>query len=99
MTRRCVECGAAQTQRRGNVPYPEAGLENVQLLNVPVWICENGHEEVEIPAIEELHNLLAHMIVRQVAPLSGRDLRFLRKRVGLTARQFASQIGRTPEWI
>jgi transcriptional regulator with XRE-family HTH domain len=71
----------------------------VQLLNVPVWVCENGHEEVEIPAVEELHNLLAHMIVRQVPPLSGRDVRFLRKRVGLTARQFAQQIGRTPEWI
>jgi transcriptional regulator with XRE-family HTH domain len=71
----------------------------VELLNVPVWVCDNGHEEVEIPAIEELHNLLAHMVVRQVAPLSGRDLRFLRKRIGLTARQFANRVGRTPEWI
>lgn len=99
MTRRCVECGAPQTQRRVNLPYQESGLENVLLLNVPVWVCTNGHEEAEIPAVRELHNLLAHMIVRQLAPLSGRDVRFLRKHVGLTARQFAHQIGRTPEWI
>jgi transcriptional regulator with XRE-family HTH domain len=81
------------------VDYPESGLDNVQLLNVPVWVCANGHEEVDIPAVEDLHNLLANLIVRQPAPLSGKDIRFLRKRVGLTARQFAAQIGRTPEWI
>ena len=99
MTRRCVECGSTQTQDRTNVPYPESGLDNVQLLNVPVWMCQNGHVEIEIPAVGDLHNLLAHMIVRQRAPLSGRDVRFLRKRAGLTARQFAAQIGRTPEWV
>lgn len=99
MIRRCVECGAPQTLTRSDEPYPESGLDNVQLLNVPVWICQNGHREVEIPAIEDLHNLLAHMIVRQTPTLSGKDVRFLRKRVGLTARQFAHRIGRTPEWI
>lgn len=97
--RRCVECGAPQTLSREAVAYPESGLDHVQLLNVPVWVCENGHREVEIPAIEDLHSLLAHMIVRQPVPLSGRDVRFLRRRAGLTARQFATQIGRTPEWI
>lgn len=97
--RRCVECGEAQILSRNAVPYPESGLDNVQLLNVPVWTCKNGHHEVEIPAIQELHNLLAHMIVRQPAPLSGGDIRFLRKRVGLTARQYAARIGRSPEWI
>jgi YgiT-type zinc finger domain-containing protein len=99
MTRRCVECGTPQTLKRSNIPYPESGLDDVLLLNVPVWVCKNSHEEVEIPAVEDLYNLLAYLVVRQVAPLSGRDLRFLRKRFGLTARQFAAQIGCTPEWI
>lgn len=97
--RRCVECGSAQIRSTTSVFYPESGLKNVQLLNVPVWTCENGHEEIEIPAVEDLYHLLAHMVVRQPAPLSGRDVRFLRKRIGLTAKQFAAQIGRTPEWI
>jgi transcriptional regulator with XRE-family HTH domain len=97
--RYCADCGAPQNETRATVPYPESGLDNVELRNVPVWVCGNGHQEVEIPAVQDLHNLLAHLIVRQPAPLSGRDIRFLRKRVGLTARQFAAQIGRTPEWI
>jgi transcriptional regulator with XRE-family HTH domain len=96
--RRCVECGEPQQLTRKTVPYPESGLDNVQLLNVPVWVCPNRHEELEVPAVEELHNLLAHMIVRQPSPLSGRDIRFLRRRLGLTARDFSAQLGWTPEW-
>jgi transcriptional regulator with XRE-family HTH domain len=99
MNRRCVECGTPQVEERDNVPYPESGLDGVELLNVPIWVCKNGHREVEIPAVEDLHNLLAHMIVRQPTPLTGKDVRFLRKRVGLTARQLSARIGRTPEWI
>ncbi len=97
-TRRCVECGRPQKPVRGAVPYPESGLDNVQLMNVPIWRCENGHEEVEIPDVEQLHDLLAHQIVRQPTPLSSRDIRFLRKRLGLSARDFASRMGWTPEW-
>jgi transcriptional regulator with XRE-family HTH domain len=96
--RRCVECGEPQRLIRGSSGYPESGLDNVQLLNVPLWACTNGHEELEVPAVEELHNLLALMIVRQPAPLSGRDIRFLRRRLGLTARDFSARMGWTPEW-
>lgn len=96
--RHCVECGEAQQLIRGSVSYPESGLDNVQLLNVPIWVCPNKHEELEVPAVEELHNLLAHMIVRQPSPLSGRDIRFVRRRLGLTARDFSAQLGWTPEW-
>lgn len=96
--RLCVECGGPQKQVRGTVPYPESGLDNVQLLNVPIWRCEDGHDEVEIPAVEQLHDLLAHQIVRQPVPLAARDIRFLRRRLNLTARDFAAQMGWTPEW-
>jgi transcriptional regulator with XRE-family HTH domain len=96
--RRCVECGEPQRQVRGSSDYPESGLDNVQLLNVPLWVCANGHEELEVPAVEELHSLLAHLVVRQPAPLSGKDIRFLRRRLGLTARDFSAQMGWTPEW-
>lgn len=78
--------------------YPESGLENVQLLNVPIWRCESGHEEVEVPNVEQLHDLLAHQVVRQPAPLSSRDIRFLRRRLRLSARDFSSRMGWTPEW-
>jgi len=76
--------------------YPESGLDNVQLGNVPVWICLNGHEEVEIPAVTALHELIAHSIIRKPAPLTQAEIKFLRRRVDLSAREFAAHLGITP---
>lgn len=94
--RRCTECGAPQHVERKTVMYPESGLENVQLVNVPVWICDNGHEEVVIPAVSELHELIAHSIIRKPAPLTSDEIRFLRRRVDLSAKEFAARLGITP---
>lgn len=94
--RLCVECGAKQTLIRKTTGYPESGLDNVQLINVPVWFCENEHEEVQIPAQRELHELLAHMILRKSAPLTGAEVRFLRKRLGWSSKEFAKRIGISP---
>jgi len=96
ITRYCTECGEPQKEVRREVPYPESGLNNVLLFNVPVWTCANQHEEIEIPAVTGLHDLLAQMIIRKPAPLVGQEVRFLRRRVGLTAKEFAHKIALTP---
>jgi putative zinc finger/helix-turn-helix YgiT family protein len=94
--RRCTECGAPQHQERRTVDYPESGLTNVELFNVPVWVCPNHHDEVEIPAVTQLHELLAHLIIRKPANLTGGEIKFLRRRVGIQAKEFAQRIGLTP---
>lgn len=76
--------------------YPESGLDNVELLNVPVWVCPNSHEEVEIPAVTQLHELLAHLIIRKPACITGPEIKFLRRRIGIQAKVFAERIGLTP---
>jgi DNA-binding transcriptional regulator YiaG len=78
------------------VDYAESGLTNVELFNVPVWVCANRHEEIEIPAVTQLHELLAHLIIRKPANITGGEIRFLRRRVGLQAEEFAERIGLTP---
>ena len=97
--RRCTECGAIQRAVRQTVMYPESGLNNVQLVNVPVWVCANGHEELEIPAVTELHELLAHMIIRKPAFLTGAEIRFIRRRSDLSGKEFAERIGITPQHL
>src|SRR5687767_1183748 len=94
--RRCTECGEPQREVRRIVDYLESGLDNVQLVNVPVWVCANSHEELEIPAITQLHELLAQMIIRKPANLTGPEIRFLRRRVDMQAKEFAERIGLTP---
>jgi DNA-binding transcriptional regulator YiaG len=64
---------------------------------VPVWTCSNNHDEVEIPAVTQLHELLAHLIIRKPASISGPEIKFLRRRVGIQAKDFAQRIGLTPE--
>ena len=71
-------------------------MTNVQLVNVPVWVCPRKHEEIEIPAVTELHELLAYLIIRKPAVLSGPEIKFLRRRIGIQAKDFAQRIGLTP---
>lgn len=90
---RCVECGEPLFVELVTTPYPESGLSNVVLQNIPMWRCANGHEEVEIPALRQLHEVLTFQILRKPASLSGEEVRFLRKRIGMSAREFGAHLG------
>ena len=97
--RRCTECGEAQRLTRATTDYPESGLDNVKLVDVPVWECGNGHQEVKIPKAEQLHGLLVNALIRKPAALAGPEIRFLRKELGMSGRAFARQLGMTAEHL
>ena len=97
--RRCTECGEAQRLTRATTDYPESGLDNVRLVDVPVWECCNGHQEVEVPKAEQLHGLLVNALIRKPDALAGPEVRFLRKELGMSGRAFASHLGMTPEHL
>ena len=99
LLRRCTECGEVQRLTRATTDYPESGLDNVELVDVPVWVCRNGHQEVEIPEAEQLHGLLVNELIRKPAALTGPEIRFLRKELGMSGRAFAKQLGMTPEHL
>lgn len=92
----CTECGEPQSLTRKAVPYPQSGLSNVQLQNVPVWKCANFHEEVEIPSSKQLHDVLNQLVLRKPVALAGSEIRFLRRRINLSGKEFAERIGLTP---
>ena len=91
--RRCTECGEPQQITTTTTDYPESGLDNVQLINVPMWTCPNGHEELQIPGADELHALLATMVMCKPSRLTGAEIRFLRKELRMNARFFAGLLG------
>ena len=97
--RRCTECGVSQRLVHVTTDYRESGLDNVQLLDAPVWECGNGHQEIELPNAEQLHRLLAGLLIRKSTPLRGSEIRFLRKELGLSGRAFAERLGMTPEHL
>jgi YgiT-type zinc finger domain-containing protein len=92
----CGECGEPMTRGIGTVDYDLSGLDNVILENVPVWDCVNGHRDVQIPASDSLHVLLARALIVQPSPLKGQEVRFLRKHLGYSARAFSRHLGMNP---
>lgn len=91
----CVECGHKPVNvRRENHRYTRCGLDYVTLVNIEVRHCPAcGQNEYAIPAIEQLHQLIANVIATKEARLMPAELRFLRKYLGYSSAEFAKAVG------
>jgi putative zinc finger/helix-turn-helix YgiT family protein len=77
--------------------YTESGLDNVYLYGVAEYKCPKcGNEMVQIPRIAQLHIILAIVISQKPERLTGEEIRFMRKEVGMNGKAFAEAIGITP---
>ena len=95
---RCVDCNS-QLLIKKNVKYHylESGLDNVFLIGVTIYECpECRTTAVEIPSIRDLHLSIALHIVEQKEKLSGQEIRFLRKIMGMKAKDLAPKLGYRP---
>lgn len=90
---RCPYCGREMKCRQGEYHYIESGLDNVYLTDVELWECECGELAASIPAIPELHLLIGQYLVKKNALLSGPEIRFLRKNMGIAAKGLAGLLG------
>lgn len=97
---KCVACGAQMKSKRENYRYEASGLPYITLEGVAVARCpECGETEVAIPAIEELHRVIAGALIRKRARLAPTEIRFLRKYLGWSGVDFARHMGTTPETV
>lgn len=80
--------------------YLDSGLSNVFLIGIKYWTCkECDAVAAEIPAPTQLMNVIAESIVMKHGILTGEQIKFLRKRVGKKASDFAELISKTPEHL
>src|SRR5689334_12980477 len=71
--------------------YKECGLDNVYLKNVGTRVCEScGEKSIRLPRIKELHATIGRAVAMQPCPLRGQDIRFLRKQLGYSAKEWAT---------
>lgn len=90
----CAQCGHEMEKTEGTHRYLESGLKNVILVGVPIYRCAACREtEVEIPAMEELHLLLAFLIILQPTRLTADEIRFLRSHLGYSQDDLATKLG------
>lgn len=98
----CRDCGeAVMKERKASkaqpYQYAESGLDNIFLIDVRVWRCPKCKEEVaEIPKIGKLNRLILKDLLEKPTRLTGKEIRFMRKEVGLPAKKFAALMRVTP---
>jgi DNA-binding transcriptional regulator YiaG len=96
------DCKVHAQEHRATAENPyrflDSGLSNVCLVGVKYWICAHcNRQAAEIPALEQLMSVIAKTVVMKPALLNGEEIRFLRKRAGKKATDFAELINKTPE--
>ena len=73
--------------------YTECGLKNVYIEGLPV-INDDGEEKIKIPNIQELHWLIAKVILESKS-MNGDEIRFLRTEMGYTPEELSEQLNMT----
>ncbi len=72
--------------------YTECGLQNVFIEGLDVVVDDDGDEIITIPAVNELHKLIALGIVSHEHGMSADELRFLRTEMGYTQAELATLV-------
>lgn len=96
----CPNCKNTTTTTRENYHYTASGLKNVTLVDIDMRRCSAcGWSAAVIPNVDDLHRVLAGMIIEKPSRLLGSELRFLRKYLAESGSAFASQLGVAPETL
>jgi putative transcriptional regulator len=79
--------------KRAPFHFVDCGLPNVYLVGIRYFVCECGKTVAEIPAAKQLMASIARDLVESNQALTGDEIRFLRKRLGKKATDFARELG------
>lgn len=80
--------------------FMECGLPDVYLAGIRYRVCGAcSKQSADIPALKDLMIKLARQLVEKDSPLTGQEIRFLRKRLGMRSSKFAKMIGVSPEQV
>jgi len=97
----CELCGGTVVVRKTTAErpyrYEMSGLNNVLLAGIEVRECTKCSTAVPIiPRLGELHRAIVKYLVFKKDPLTGKEIRFLRKNAGLASNRFAALLGIDP---
>ncbi|MCK5884863.1 MAG: helix-turn-helix domain-containing protein [Bacteriovoracaceae bacterium] len=99
----CIMCGTKLEKMKSEpYHYTDCGLSKVYLNGITIHQCPNqecGEEELVIPNIEKLHEVIATGVATQKNKLLPEEIRFLRKHLGFSGADFARKMGVSPETV
>ena len=79
--------------------FVDSGLDNVYLVGIRYFVDDQGNTSAEIPALEQLMQLIARDIVTARRDLTGKEIKFLRKRLGKKATEYCTILALEPETL
>ena len=79
--------------------YTESGLTNVVIYGIGPERDDDGDLIITIPAINELHRVIAEGIVQHGSSVSAEELRFLRTEMGMTQSELARLLHRDKQSV
>jgi putative zinc finger/helix-turn-helix YgiT family protein len=86
----CSDCGSEARVETGTYRFRESGLDNVVLKEIQIVKCPVcGNEDPIIPNLDGLLRIVAVAIITRKMPVTGAEVRFLRKYLGMSGEQFA----------
>jgi len=93
----CHTCGSELELRTNQkYRYVESGLDTIELKGINVYVCPKcGGEIPEIGNLKQLHLVIGLGLAEQDSKLIGKEVKFLRKEMGIQAKQFAKLLGCT----
>lgn len=93
-------CGEQATVSCGDYLFVESGLTNVTLHGVKLLKCDQcGSSTPVLSKINNLMQVIAAALVLKPSQLTGKEIRFVRKYIGLTGEQFGKKMGLTKHHI
>ena len=97
----CPFCEAILEKRVGRYHYKASGLPYVWLEGVVIRTCPGCEEGggVEIPNLAGLHTVLTDYLIHQKARFESFEIRFLRKTLGWSSKDFAKRMGVDPATV
>lgn len=99
----CPNCSSQLTRFQEDHKYVESGLKNIKLKDTWKYQCSNelkcGKKFVKIQGLDELHLVIGLTIILQPNELIGKEVRFLRKHLGLSLSKLSEKIQLEPTAI
>src|SRR5216683_2471201 len=93
MKHRCTNSNAEATQITGNYLFSESGLSNLVLKNISIIKCDEcGNSDPIISKPKAIIREVAKAIVNKPFGLTGEEIRFLRKYLGMSQDTFANHL-------
>lgn len=91
---KCPNCGNELKSSIRDYNYKQSGLPNAWLRGIKVYDCSKCGEELpELKNIHLVHDAIAGLLVKKRGSLTGNEIKFLRKIMGLKANELADNLG------